>query len=201
MPFSISGTLTVRFQLLDEIPVRAAAGHLAAAQDAERPARYGQAAVDVPLAPAERLHVDREANRLRACADRAFRRVEQQALFAVRIYLQRELLARSTRDFFEARLRHAAQEHQAAELGRRAGDWQRALGIEAGQAREGASNTGKRCLRFRNVVSGFAPSTLRNIRGRNAMPSSEWRLRSSVVSVSAPPQMKSQFSADRRFLA
>ncbi len=53
----------------------------------------------------------------------------------------------------------------------------------------------------RNVVAGLAFSTLRNTRGRNAIESSAWRLRMIVVSVSAPPTMKSHAASGSRFFA
>src|SRR5690606_22933054 len=65
----------------------------------------------------------------------------------------------------------------------------------------GASSTGSRYSSPANLARGAACSTLRSTRGRNAMPSSDLRLRSTVVSVSAPPTTKSQAASESFVLA
>jgi hypothetical protein len=51
----------------------------------------------------------------------------------------------------------------------------------------GASMTGRRTLRFRKILELSMRLTSRSTRGLNAIESSAWRLRLTVVSVSAPP--------------
>ena len=63
-------------QLLDELPVSAAAMCFAAAQRAEYPAGHVRSPMDVALAAAERRHVDGQNERLGARLRRALGRLE-----------------------------------------------------------------------------------------------------------------------------
>ena len=122
-------------ELVDELPVGTSAVTLAGALPAERTAGNRLPRVNVPLAAAERRHVDGHAKRLAARIGCALRRVDDPTVVAVGVELEHPVVAGGGRDLVEPRPRHAAHEQQAAERLRRARERQRPVGMDLGEAR------------------------------------------------------------------
>jgi hypothetical protein len=122
-------------ELVDELPVRTSAVTLARALPAERAAGNRLPRVKVPLAAAERRHVDGHAERLAARIGCPLRRVDDPTVVAVGIELEHPIVPRGGRDLVEPGARHAAHEQQATKRFRRARERQRPVGMDLGEAR------------------------------------------------------------------